>query len=89
MLHRPAYSLDDLVLKLLGAAPLPDAAQAIGVAAAGQDAEAPLGRRRLFIHHLHADAAHLVLAMLHCKGLFHVHLKGHHTHLERKKLRLK
>lgn len=75
------YLLDDLVVKLLGAAPLADAAEAVGVAAARQDAEAPLGWRRLLIHHLHADTAHFLLALLHCKRLLHVLLKRTHTHL--------
>ena len=34
--------LDDLVVKLLGAAPLADAGQAVGVAAGRQDPEPPL-----------------------------------------------
>lgn len=89
MFLRWGYLLDDLVVKLLGAAPLADAAEAVGVAAAGQDAEAPLGRRRLLIHHLHADTAHFLLALLHRKRLLHVLLKCGHTHLQRKSINLR
>lgn len=81
---RSSYLLDDLVVKLFGAAPLADAAEAVGVAAAGQDAEAPLGWRRLLVHHLHADTAHLLLALLHGKRLLHVLLKRSHTHLRQR-----
>lgn len=51
--------LDDLVVELLGAAPLADAAEAVGVAAGRQDAEAALRRAALLDHQLHADGAHL------------------------------
>lgn len=77
----PQYSLDDGVLKLLGAPPLADTGQAVGVVAVGEDAEPPLGRRRLLQDHLHADAAHLVLAGLEGEGLLHLMLKRGHADL--------
>lgn len=83
------HSLDDLVLKLLGTAPLSDAAQTVGVAAAGQNAEAPVRGRGLLIHHLHADTAHLLLALLGAERLLHVHLKGNHAHLQGKRRELR
>lgn len=77
----PQYSLDDGVLKLLGAPPLADTGQAVGVVAVGEDAEPPLRRRRLLQDHLHADAAHLVLAGLEGEGLLHLMLKRGHADL--------
>ena len=41
------------------------AAQAVGVAAVGQDAEEPLGLLWLVPHLVHADATHDVLTVLH------------------------
>lgn len=77
------HSLDDLVLKVLDAAPLPDAVEAVDVAAARQDAEAAIRGRDLVVHHLHADAAHLVPAELLREGLLHVYLERQHAHLRR------
>lgn len=73
--------LDDGILELLGASPLPDAGQAIRVVAVGEDPKPPLGGRWFLIHHFHADAAHLVLTGLKGKGLLHVVLKRRHAHL--------
>lgn len=78
------YSLDDLVLELLGTAPLADAGEAVGVTAAGQDAKAPLGWRRFVVHHLHTNTADLVLTLLRRERLLHILLERHHTHLKSK-----
>lgn len=68
--------LDDFALKLLGAAPLADALEAVAVGAVRQDAEAALARVGLLKHHLHAHAAHHVFAALHGEGDLHVLLVG-------------
>lgn len=70
------HSLDDFALKLLGAAPLADALEAVAVGAVRKDAEAALAGVGLLKHHLHAHAAHHVLAALHSEGDLHVLLMG-------------
>lgn len=73
--------LNDLVFKLLGTAPLADAGQAVGMVAAREDPKPPLRGRRLLEDHLHANAAHLVLACLEGKGFLHLELKSCHADL--------
>lgn len=70
------HSLDDFALKLLGAAPLADALEAVAVGAVRKDAEAALAGVGLLKYHLHAHAAHHVLAALHSEGDLHVLLMG-------------
>jgi len=78
-------SLDDFALKLLGAPPLADALEAVAVAAVGQDAEAPLAGVGLLEHHLHAHAAHHVLAALDGERDLHVLLVRLDAGLERER----
>lgn len=58
-----ARSLDHRALEVPAAPPLADAAQAISVAAVGQDPEEPLLGQRLLVHPVHADATHHGLAL--------------------------
>lgn len=62
--NRLKHLLDDFALKLLGAPPLANALQTVAVVAVGEDAKAALAKVDLLKHHLHAHAAHHVLAAL-------------------------
>lgn len=65
---------DDLVLKLLGLAPLAYTVEAEAVGTVGQDPEAALRGEGTLHHRVHADAAHLVPGASHGEGVLHLRL---------------
>ena len=75
-------SLYDLALKLLSTPPLANTLETVGVVAVGENPEAALAGAGFLIDHLHANAAHHVLAALHRERELHVLLMGFDAGLE-------
>ena len=83
MLYKSNQHLpDNDFLVLLLAAPPADAGQAEAVVAVLQDAKAPVTQLLLFQHHVQADAAGLLSAGRHRKGVLHVLLMDLHALLD-------